>query len=221
MSRRPRHAPASKDCFVMRMIFAHRACWLPALALLAAASVQAQSTAQVAGVATIGANAARDISGVLKINETVGAGNAQANQLAIGIGTAAGANLSSLQAATSVARTGDTAARIEGGALSNLSGAVMVNQSAGSANLQRNSMAIGTLGAGIEAVSDTELSETASKAGGLGIPAGGRGMREVSISGDAFKHISGIVQVNQTAGAGNTTANSFVLRPPAGTLFIN
>ncbi|WP_206128740.1 hypothetical protein [Burkholderia sp. Ac-20379] len=215
------HASASNDCFAVRTIFARGAGWLPALALLAAAGVQAQSAAQVSGVATIGANAARDIGGVLKINETVGTGNAQANQLGIAIGTAAGASLSSLQVATSVARTGDTAARIEGGALSNLSGAAMVNQSAGSANLQRNSMAIGSLGAGIEAVSDTELSETASKAGGLGNPAGGRGMREVSISGDAFKHISGIVQVNQTAGAGNTTANSFVLRPPAGTLFIN
>jgi hypothetical protein len=28
------------------------------------------------------------------------------------------------------------------------------------------------------------------------------------------------VQINQTAGAGNATANSFVLRPPAGTFFL-
>ncbi|MDA0570165.1 hypothetical protein [Burkholderia gladioli] len=221
MSRRPSRAFESNDRFVIRIVFDARAMLVCALVAAAMPQARAQAVPDVSGTAVIGANAARGISGVLSINETAGLDNAQANQLAIGIGSAAGAGVSSLQAAGAAAHTGDTSVRIEGGALSNLSGAAMVNQSAGSANLQRNSMAIGTLGVGIEAVSDSELSETAPKAGGLGIPAGGRDRRDVSISGDAFKHISGIVQVNQTAGAGNSTANSFVLRPPAGTLFIN
>ncbi|WLE62672.1 hypothetical protein GIY62_19940 [Burkholderia plantarii] len=225
MSRRDFVPFASANHFVIRIIFDPRV-MLPSMLLVAwPVAPHAQSAppapAIVSGSATIGANAARGVTGLLTINETAGLDNAQANQLAIGIGAGTGAATGSTQAAAGAARTGDTAARIAGGALSNLTGAVMMNQSAGSANLQRNSVAIGTLGAGIEAASDIELSEAASKAGGLGLPAGGRDRREVSISGDAFKHISGIVQVNQTAGAGNNTANSFVLRPPAGTLFIN
>jgi hypothetical protein len=41
----------------------------------------------------------------------------------------------------------------------------------------------------------------------------------VHIGNDVLKNASGIAQINQTAGAGNATANSFVLRPPAGTFF--
>jgi hypothetical protein len=41
----------------------------------------------------------------------------------------------------------------------------------------------------------------------------------VSIGADALKNVSGIVQINQTAGSGNVSSNSFVLRPPAGTFF--
>lgn len=175
MSHRPSRAFASNDHFVIRIVFDARAMLVCALFAAALPQARAQAVPDVSGTAVIATNAARGISGVLSINETAGLGNAQANQLAIGIGSAAGAGVSSLQAAGTAAHTGDTSVRIEGGALSNLSGAAMVNQSAGSANLQRNSMAIGTLGVGIEAVSDSELSETAPKAGGLGIPAGGPG----------------------------------------------
>jgi hypothetical protein len=189
------------------------------LALTAfAQAVHAQALPSVSGAALIGPSAATGVTGVLTINETTGLDNAQANQLAVsGPGGAAGA--SSEQLAYAAAHTGNTFAGIAGNAFTNMSGVLMVNQSAGTANLQRNSAAVGVLGAGVETVSDTELSEAAPKNGGLGRPTGGQDMREVSISGDAFKHISGIVQVNQTAGAGNATANSFVLRPPAGTLF--
>lgn len=193
------------------------------IALLAARGACAQNVpagpAIVSGTATIATGAANGTTGAITINETAGLDNAQSNQLALGTGAFGAGRAGITQAASTSARVGDTAARIEGSAFSNISGAVMVNQSAGVANLQRNSTVLGTLGAGARAVSDTELSETAPGHGGLGLPVGGRGMPEVSISGDAFKHISGIVQVNQTSGAGNATANSFVLRPPAGTLF--
>ena len=95
----------------------------------------------------------------------------------------------------------------------------MLNQSAGAGNLQRNSVQLGTAAPGVETVSDGVLSATAPKSGSLGQANGVHNVREANISSDAFKNVSGIVQINQTAGAGNATANSFVLRPPAGTLF--
>ena len=95
----------------------------------------------------------------------------------------------------------------------------MINQSAGAGNLQRNSVQLGTAAPGVETVSDRELSATAAKNGGQGLAIGVHSVREATISNDAFKNVNGIVQINQTAGAGNATANSFVLRPPAGTFF--
>ncbi|WP_323118555.1 hypothetical protein [Burkholderia alba] len=182
-------------------------------------AVRAQNVPDVSGAAAIATGVANGVTGVLAVNVTAGLDNAQANQLVIGVGSQGAGVASSEQIAIAAAHTGRTTASIEGNAFSNVSGALMVNQSAGTANLQRNSTVLGTLGAEVETVSDIELSEAAPKHGSLGLPAGGQDMQGVSISGDAFKHISGIVQVNQTAGAGNATANSFVLRPPAGTFF--
>jgi hypothetical protein len=48
-----------------------------------------------------------------------------------------------------------------------------------------------------------------------------QGTREVSIDSGAFKSVNDVAQINQTTCVGNDTGNSFVLRPPAGTLFIS
>ncbi|WP_246327037.1 hypothetical protein [Burkholderia guangdongensis] len=192
------------------------------VALCAAAAVPhafAQNVPLVGGIATIETGVAYGATGAVAVNETAGLDNVQGNQMVFGMGAPGAGSIVSTQAAVATARAGETAAHIEGSAFSNVTGAVMVNQSAGVGNLQRNSAVLGTLGAEVQAVSDTELSETAARQSGLGLPEGGRDRPEVSISSDAFKHISGIVQVNQTSGAGNATANVFVLRPPAGTLF--
>ena len=78
----------------------------------------------------------------------------------------------------------------------------MINQSAGAGNLQRNSVQLGTAAPGVETVSDRELSATAAKNGGQGLAIGVHSVREATISNDAFKNVNGIVQINQTAGAG-------------------
>ncbi|MEX3704750.1 hypothetical protein AB3X92_28955 [Paraburkholderia sp. BR14317] len=101
----------------------------------------------------------------------------------------------------------------------NANGAMMVNQSAGVGNVQRNTALISSGAIGVVAVSDGELSAAAAQNGGQGQMAQAGGIREVRIDNAAFRNATGLVQVNQTAGAGNATANSFVLRPPAGTLF--
>ncbi|KGD42045.1 hypothetical protein [Burkholderia pseudomallei] len=192
------------------------------VALLLAMAVNgtyAQNTPVVSAYASIGAHAAVGVTGAITVNATAGLDNAQANQVALGMGTPGTSGADSTQTAFAHARTGFAAARVESAAFSNISGAVLVNQSAGSANLQRNSVVVGTLSAGVEIASDRELSEATSRQGGLRQWAGARDMRQVSIGNSAFKNVSGVVQVNQTAGAGNATANSFVLRPPAGTFF--
>ncbi|MET5013197.1 hypothetical protein AAHH80_39840, partial [Burkholderia pseudomallei] len=55
--------------------------------------------------------------------------------------------------------------------------------------------------------------------GRLAQPPGGHDMRRAVRPGDALAHLNGIVQVVQLAGAVRATANVWVLRPPAGTLF--
>jgi len=196
---------------------------LPLLAVISLAMSQAASYAQqvgrVSGDASIATGAAVNATGAITVNQAAGLNNAQINQLTITSGDAAANDNASAQSATARARVPSARASIEGNAFSNSSGAVMVNQSAGAGNLQRNSVQLGTAAPGVETVSDGVLSATAANNGGHGRAVAVQQVREASISSDAFKNVNGIVQINQTAGAGNATANSFVLRPPAGTLF--
>jgi hypothetical protein len=188
-------------------------------AALVASHAHAQRVPVIGADSTIGNGAGAGVTGALTVNETAGINNAQLNQVTVSNGGAVGNVNASVQSASVAAKVTQARASIEANAFSNTSGAVLVNQSAGAGNLQRNSTQLGTAALGVETVSDGELSATAPKNGGLGQSIGVHGVREASISSDAFKNVSGIVQINQTAGAGNATANSFVLRPPAGTFF--
>ncbi|MFC0693051.1 hypothetical protein [Paraburkholderia humisilvae] len=179
----------------------------------------AQTLARVSGDASIGTGAAVGATGAITVNEAAGLNNAQANQLTISTGGSVANDNASAQSATASAKVTSASTSIAGNAFSNSSGAVLVNQSAGAGNLQRNSVQLGTAAIGVETVSDSVLSAAVPKNGGLARPNGVHDAREATISNEAFKNVNGIVQINQTAGAGNATANSFVLRPPAGTLF--
>ncbi|HZZ05125.1 MAG TPA: hypothetical protein VFE81_19795 [Paraburkholderia sp.] len=187
--------------------------------VLVAGHAHAQAVPTVGADATIGNGAGAGVTGAFTVNETAGINNAQLNQVTVSNGGVVGNDNASVQSATAAAKVTNARASIEANAFSNASGAVLVNQSVGVGNLQRNSIQLGTAALGVETVSDGELSATAPKNGGLGQSIGVHSVREANISSDAFKNVSGIVQINQTAGAGNATANSFVLRPPAGTFF--
>ncbi|MBN3855533.1 MULTISPECIES: hypothetical protein [unclassified Paraburkholderia] len=190
-----------------------------ALASVACATV-AQAQVTVGAIAVIAPNAAVSTTGALTVNEAAGLDNAQGNQLTITNGSSvANVNLDD-QSTSTRARLANATALIGSGAFSNTSGAMMVNQAAGVGNIQRNSAQIGTGALGVAMLSDGELSAVTAQNGNKGSQAGqAGGIREVRIDGAAFRNATGLVQVNQTAGAGNATANSFVLRPPAGTLF--
>ena len=194
-------------------------CITTAALIASEAHAQSQAIPVVGATATIGPAAGMGVTGALTVNETAGLDNAQANQITITNGGAVGNANASVQSASVAANVPRAQASIDANAFSNTSGAVLVNQSAGAGNLQRNSTQIGTAALGVETVPDSELSATAPKNGSLGQSNAIHGVREASISNDAFRNVSGIVQINQAAGAGNATANSFVLRPPAGTFF--
>ncbi|RQH10116.1 hypothetical protein D1Y85_00560 [Paraburkholderia dinghuensis] len=183
----------------------------------------AQAQAVTGAIADIGAGVANGTVGVVAVNEAAGLNNAQANQLTVTSGGSGMVNgTSSEQNAGARARLTNASAAsasIGEGAFANASGAVMVNQAAGIGNTQSNSARIGTAVVGVETVSDGDLSAAAATNGGPGRTPEARGIREASIGSAAFRNATGLVQVNQTVGAGNATANSFVLRPPAGTLF--
>ncbi|CAD6525244.1 hypothetical protein LMG27952_01854 [Paraburkholderia hiiakae] len=191
---------------------------LACAAALAFASA-AQAQVSVGATAIIAPGAATSTTGALTVNETAGVDNAQANQLTITTGNVSINVNGDDQLATVTARLKGASATIGAGAFANTNGAMMVNQSAGVGNVQRNTALISSGAIGVVAVSDGELSAAAARNGSQGQMVQAGGIREVRIDNAAFRNATGLVQVNQTAGAGNATANSFVLRPPAGTLF--
>jgi hypothetical protein len=194
-----------------------------ALALLGCVSFAAQAQ----GVPTqltdlqslIGSGVANGATGVVAINEAAGLDNAQANQGVITNGLVPFNLISSSQSASTNAKTTAARSDIGSNAFSNTSGRIEVNQSAGVGNLQRNSALIGAAPVEGEIVADGVLSATTAKNGGSVGSGQNHDAREVSIGSDALKNVSGIVQINQAAGTGNVSSNSFVLRPPAGTFF--
>jgi hypothetical protein len=192
---------------------------LIALALLGCASFAAHAQTPSALVdvqSVIGSGVA---NGAAAINETSGLDNVQANQGVLMNGLAPLNLTGSVQSASANARTTAAKSDIGSHAFSNTSGLIEVNQSAGVANLQRNSAVIGSAPVEGEIVADGVLSATTAKNGSTGRSGENHDPREVSIGTDALKNVSGIVQINQTAGSGNVSSNSFVLRPPAGTFF--
>jgi len=188
-------------------------------ALAATSPTVAQTTPVVTGEAAIATDALAGIKGVVSVNEAAGLSNAQSNQAAIVIAPNGVADTGVAQSAQASALVPSARASIENGALANVSGMTMVNQAAGAANLQRNSVVLGAAATGVESVADSVLSATSPKQGRVDVSAMAQGERAVRIGNDVLKNASGIAQINQTAGAGNSTANSFVLRPPAGTFF--
>ncbi len=193
-----------------------------AACLVCAGAAQVQAQAQTVNnvSADIGAGAANGTLGAVAVNEAAGLNNAQANQLTVTSGSPVMVNsIGGEQYASARARLGNAIASIGEGAFASASGAVMVNQAAGMGNTQSNSARIGTGAIGVDVASDAELSAAAATNGGPGRSDETHGIREARIGSTAFRNATGLVQVNQTVGAGNATANSFVLRPPAGTLF--
>ncbi|GGK84522.1 hypothetical protein [Amphritea balenae] len=154
--------------------------------------------------------------GIIGVNIVAGDSNAQLNAraLAVSIGQGLGAT-ARIKASQHVGLSGgevDSAVSlIEGNAFSNASGLISINHASGSGNAQLNDITIGFALGGI-AVSESELSLTVTGQPVSQIATSDAIQhREVGIGEGAFSGASGVVQINQLAGSGNVTNNSFGL----------
>lgn len=158
--------------------------------------------------------------GAIGVNIAAGDSNAQLNARALAVSVGQGVASASIHAAQRVELLGDApdsaVSLIQGGAFSNASGMISVNHASGVANAQVNDIAIGFAIGGV-AVTESELSLTVTgQPGGLSSREQVQQHREASINGSAFEGASGVVQINQLAGSGNATSNSFGLTVSVG-----
>ncbi len=166
----------------------------------------------------IDGDALSHVRGRFAVNMTAGDSNVQANAAAVALGTQGGPAIglvSGIQI-TDPRQAGlpDIAtASIGGNAFAHSSGLISVNQSSGVGNAQANGAAFAM---GFEEViAESVLSAATSNA----VPAGagaGKSHQAVSIADTAFDGAHGLVQVNQSAGSGNSTANNFALQVQLG-----
>lgn len=180
------------------------------LLLLLALPAQAQEVARIEG------QAGQLASGRMALNQAAGAGNAQANQMALawsesGIGQA---DAQSMQAVTPGDRTRSAQAGIDGGAFQGVQGVLSINQVAGSGNAQANLFVVDQGAMPAWVVDDTALAQAvgAPPAEGAGTPP--TAAREARIDAGAFSGSTGVIQVNQGAGVGNAATNAIVLHLP-------
>lgn len=194
-----------------------------ALAGLASAPCSGQDTMPtLPGYVTrsvIDGNALSHVRGRLAVNIAAGDSNAQMNAGALAInleGGTAAAQVNVQQAAGSIRATAPdlSVAIIEGRAFVNSAGAISVNQASGVGNTQANGMVI-VLGFDTVAVSESTLAATASGMKLVG-PARSANLKAASISDTAFQGSRGLVQINQSAGSGNSTANNFAFQHQLG-----
>lgn len=176
------------------------------------------TTPALPGYATrsvIDGNALSNVHGRLAVNMAAGDSNAQMNAGALAInqdGGIAAAQVNMLQAMGSIRATApDLSVAIIGErAFVNSSGALSVNQASGVGNTQANGMAI-AMGFDVVAASESMLSATAPGVTLVGL-ARSTNFKAASISDTAFQGSRGLVQINQSAGSGNSSANSFVFQ---------
>ncbi|MCV6612633.1 MAG: hypothetical protein OIF55_17890 [Amphritea sp.] len=190
------------------------------LLLLVASQVAAESpqlTGQVgySTQAVISDFALEGSRGVIGVNVVAGDSNAQLNARAlavsVGQGVSATAQIKASQRVGLPNGGPDSATSLIGGnAFSNASGLISVNHASGAGNAQINDIAIGIAVGGV-ALTESELDLTVTGQPVSASLANGAQHRQVSISDSAFTGSSGVVQINQLAGSGNATSNSFGL----------
>jgi len=172
--------------------------------------------------ARIGADSGRSLDGRAAINQAAGVGNVQSNLAAIAAAPA-GTALASAQASQTASdvhnESRDASARIGAGAFADSRGLLSLNQSAGAGNAQANLFVLATgsalAGLGDGALDDAALAAIAGETQNDAAAAAPR-LREATIAGDAFRGGEGVLQINQTAGVGNASANAIVLQLPGG-----
>lgn len=151
--------------------------------------------------------------GRIGVNMAAGDQNAQINAAALAVSYGQGAHatldLEQNVRLTEAEWAHDSTSTITENAFSNVTGVISVNQVSGLGNAQVNAVAIGL---GIEGEAITEIGLASATTGyNAELAPTDTGHREARIDDKAFDGSSGLIQVNQLAGSGNATANSFQL----------
>ncbi|MDE1166556.1 MAG: adhesin [Pseudomonas sp.] len=151
--------------------------------------------------------------GSLNVNQAAGDLHQQTNVRAIAIGTQANASTHVNQKLRTVVDPSLNArSAIEGNAFSNGNGALGINQSSGAANQQANAMRL-TISAQPLSVDDSALSQqNVAFVRGSDSAAPTSGSRQVTTSDQAFTGSRGLIQLNQSAGVGNSMGNTLSVR---------
>jgi len=164
-----------------------------------------------------------NVAGMTRVNVTAGTGNIQQNSSAIAIisdnKNNAVAKIKSTQLTNNFADKSRQimSAEIGQGAFNGTRGLASINQSAGVDNTQLNAMAIAVGGARPFAIVEMNesqlLGETQVAGFRVSSPAGDltQDSAVTVLSTAAFQGAQGVIQLNQAAGRGNLTSNSFTM----------
>lgn len=188
----------------MRRLFALAACALLCAPAFADDATRPQMNASIGDVG-------QGYGGNLMINQAAGDQQQQANARAIGAGLHSQTAISVQQRNSTAASHAVDARASIGNAFGQGSGVVGVNQGAGIANQQINAFRL-ELNAPPESLDDSALAQNAAPAtsSGMGVPQSGE--RTVELDDGAFAGSRGVVQLNQSAGIGNRSANNLSIR---------
>ncbi|PRY72626.1 hypothetical protein [Halomonas ventosae] len=175
-------------------------------------AAMAQEGLGIRNSTALGGSALSHISGVSTTNMAAGEGNLQSNSGAIAIGKVANTASTLLQQARIDERIAAQQDRvgIKDRAFRQAEGWMSINQAAGQGNVQSNTFGV-ALGISASNLSDTTLQQVlADKQGlsGTGDSASNSSSK-VEIDKTTFEGARGVIQVNQSAGTGNATRNSF------------
>jgi len=167
-------------------------------------------------------HALQNLSGIAQVNQAAGDGNLQFNAVAVAL-----SETGSARALTIVVQHTDSIpdgapdgaafqaiARIDDQAFAGAQGLISVNQVSGRYNQQANLIAA-ALGVDGLVLAEAELSQSRSDS----VPPEGfqtAGTRQAQVAEGAFRDAFGVIQVNQVAGAYNTTFNRFLFSRSAG-----
>ncbi len=175
--------------------------------------------ADLAGVSNIGRidRSFNGVAGIAQVNQSTGNFDNQANVVAMAVGGTAEGGFGHLSASVGVIYK-DNTIKVRDAVLgshitnsfNNTSGIAQVNQSSGGLNNQHNVLAIGI---GVDGTADfVALSDSAlaSHTGNNVVEVEGDYEADTSMT-NSFNNYSGIAQVNQVAGYGNTTAQTLTV----------
>lgn len=166
---------------------------------------------------TINGSVLHSSQGVIAVNLAAGDDNLQLNAAALAASFghgAAQARVTGLQLTEKGVATPpqSAVARIGDQAFANATGLITVNQASGAGNAQANGVAI-AFGLRGEVVAESTLEAIVSGPGIVSLAdTGHSGLRSATVDDTAFANAHGLVQINQLAGSGNSTANNFAFR---------